>query len=82
MTDTKVATGTEVHSKPARLARMTLFLRMMFISRLKGKTETKLKTKLLENTDKDRHNIYWVFKSSFELLRYTIVAKKTSAISY
>ena len=40
MIDTKVATGTEVYSKAATLARMALFLRMMFISRLKEKEET------------------------------------------
>ena len=40
MIDTKVATGTEVYSRAARLARMALFLRMMFISRLKEKEET------------------------------------------
>ena len=39
MIDTKVATGTEVYSKAARLARTAFFLRMMFISRLKQKEE-------------------------------------------
>lgn len=48
MTDTKVATRTEVYSKAARLARMALFVRMMFNSRLKAKKKTRFETKLLE----------------------------------
>ena len=60
MIDTKVATGTKVYSKAARLARMALYLRMMFISFLKEKRRLSNARKYWWN----EQNIYYALKSN------------------